>query len=151
MPYGLALSHGFSVSDDPARLDLDEVYRFISKESYWGRDRSRALFDRAVRHSMAFGLFDPAGRQIGFARVVSDRTMRAHLNDVYVLSDYRGRGLGRALVAAVLAHPELATVTTWTLNTTDAHRLYAGFGFTGIPDPERAMIRTTSHSDAKTA
>jgi GNAT superfamily N-acetyltransferase len=152
MAYEVALPDGFVVSDDIARFDLDEVYRFISQDSYWGRGRSREMFDRAVRYSLVMGVFAPPdGRQIGFARVSGDRAMRAHLADVYVLEAYRGRGLGRALVGAVLDHPELSTVGTWTLVTRDAHGLYAGFGFTGFTDSARQMIRVSAAPDPKTA
>jgi GNAT superfamily N-acetyltransferase len=150
MPYEVALADGFTVSDSRERLDIDEVYRFISEESYWGKGRPRAVFARALEHSMAFGLYTGEGRQIGFARVVTDRAIRAHLNDVYVLSTYRGRGLGKGLVGAVLDHPELATVGTWSLNTDDAHGLYASFGFGGLRRPESFMMRVRGASPAET-
>ena len=140
MSYDVALPDGFVVSDDPSRLDLAEVHRFISQHTYWGKGRSIEAFTRAVRHCIAFGVYAPDSSQISFARVLSDRSLRAHLSDVYVVPSFRGRGLGRALVAAVLAHPELATVGTWTLNTADAHGLYAGFGFVRDERPERHMM-----------
>jgi GNAT superfamily N-acetyltransferase len=151
MAYEVALTGGCVVSDDRARLDLGAVHRFISEESYWGRGRPRATMERAVEHSMAFGLYSPDGAQIGFTRVMSDRAMRAHLADVYVLPGWRGQGLGKALLAAVFAHPDLATVTTWTLNTDDAHALYAGFGFGALARPETFMIRVASSPTAKTS
>jgi GNAT superfamily N-acetyltransferase len=149
MPYEVSLPGGFTVSDDRARLDVDAVYRFIAEEAYWGKGRARDVFERALRHSIGFGLYDPDGRQAGFARVVSDMALRAHLNDVYVLPAYRGAGLGKALVAAVLAHPDLATVGTWTLATDDAQGLYASFGFGPLTRPASHMMRVTSGPGTK--
>jgi GNAT superfamily N-acetyltransferase len=151
MVYAVELADGFEVSDDPDRLDRDAVYQFISAESYWGRGRPRDLFDRGIRNRICFGLYAPDGQQIGFASVMSDLAMRAHLGDVYVLPAYRGRGLGQALVGAVLSHPDLTAIGTWTLNTDDAHGLYAAFGFGPLARPETFMIRLTPGPGTKTS
>jgi GNAT superfamily N-acetyltransferase len=150
MGFEVALPHGFTVSDDRMRLDLDMVYRFISEESYWGKGRTRDIFERAVRNSLCFGVYSPDGAQGGFARVLTDKATRAHLNDVFVLATHRGMGLGTALISAVLSHPELCSVTTWTLSTNDAHALYARFGFGPVERPEAQMMRRTPHETAKT-
>ncbi|MCW3473625.1 GNAT family N-acetyltransferase [Limobrevibacterium gyesilva] len=144
MPHDLTLPGGYVVSDDPARLDIDVIHRYLSEDSYWARGRERAVTERSLAHSLCFGLYAPDGSQAGFARIVSDLTTSAHLADVFVLPAHRGRGLGKALVAAVLAHPELQTVRRWTLTTSDAHGLYAAFGFTPHPDPQTQMVRVVS-------
>jgi GNAT superfamily N-acetyltransferase len=149
MPYEVALPDGFTISDEFARLDLDEIHRFIATESYWGKGRPRELFERSLRNCIGFGLYAPDGRQIGFARVLSDRALRAHIGDVYVLQSHRGAGLGKALIAAILGHPDLASVGVWTLNTDDAHGLYAGFGFTPLARPETFMIRDARDTNVK--
>jgi GNAT superfamily N-acetyltransferase len=138
--YEVKLADGWVISDDKTRLDLDLVHSTLT-ESYWARGRSRAIVERSVANSLCFGLYAADGSQGGFARVVTDRAVMAHLNDVFVLAAWRGRGFGRALVAAALAHPELATVRRWTLSTDDAHALYAGFGFGPLTRPETAMVR----------
>jgi GNAT superfamily N-acetyltransferase len=142
MAYEVPLAGGYVVSDEPARLDIDMIHRFLSEDSYWTNGRSRATTERSLANSLCFGLYAPDGAQAGFARVVSDRATSAHLADVFVLPDHRGRGLGEGLVVAVLDHPELAGVGRWTLTTRDAHRLYARFGFVPISNPEAQMVRT---------
>ena len=128
MPYAVTLPNGHEVSDSSARLDMAAVHDMLAGTA-WAAGRPRALTERAAANCLCFGLYAPDGAQAGFARVVTDRTFRAHLADVVIQPGARGLGLGTALVAAVLAHPELATVTHWTLTTADAHGLYARFGF----------------------
>ncbi len=108
---------------------MDAIYRFLSEQSYWALGRSRALVERGIAHSLPVGAYAPDGSQAAFAMAVSDRAVFALLSNVFVLPRFRGRGLGAAVVAALLGHPELATVTRWSLNTDDAHGLYAKFGF----------------------
>ena len=150
MTYTVELPNRFILTDDRSRLDLDMVFRFISEESYWGKGRPRETFERAVRNCVCLGLYAPEGAQAGFARVMTDRATRAHLNDVFVMERYRGLGFGKALVSAALSHPELSTVTTWTLSTNDAHDLYAKFGFGPVERPEAQMMRRTPQPSVKT-
>lgn len=130
---------GYTVSDDPARLDLDLVCDFLAG-SYWASDTPREAIRRSVENSHAFGLYRGED-QTGFARVVTDRARFAYLADVFVLDEHRGLGLGAWLVECALGHPELRDVQKWMLATRDAHGLYARFGFTQPDGPERAMER----------
>jgi GNAT superfamily N-acetyltransferase len=124
-----ALSDGFELDDDPARVDLTEVHRFLSEESYWARGRRLETVERLVREAArVVGLYGTDGRQLGFARVVSDWVTVAYLADVYVHPDARGRGLGVELVREVVENGPLADVI-WFLHTEDAHGLYERFGF----------------------
>lgn len=125
------------ISTDPARLDVDVIHHWLSEESYWARGIPREIVQRAVANSLCFGVY-LQGRQIGFARVVTDLTTYAWLADVFVISEYRGRGYGKALVAAILDYPELRGLRRWMLATRDAHGLYAQYGFTLVP-PDRFM------------
>ena len=129
---------GFEVSDDPRRLELATVHRFISKESYWAEGIPEALLARAVAHSLCFGLYTGA-RQVGFARVVTDRATYGYLCDVYVERSLRGRGLGKWLVACVLEHPDLQGLRRIALMTRDAHDLYRPFGFRTMPEATRYL------------
>ena len=131
---------GFVISDDPARLDRDAIWAFIS-QTYWARARTREQHERALDHSLCFGVYDgdDGDKQIGFARIITDYAITAHIADVYILEPYRGRGLSKWLVSAILAHPELTTVRRFTLNTDDAHGLYAQFGFAPLRKPEAMM------------
>ncbi len=106
-----------------------EVVHAALADAYWAVGRPRALTERSWANCLCFGVYAPGGAQVGFARALTDYALRAHLADVYIAPASRGRGLGKALVDAVLHHPELATVARWTLTTADAQDLYAAFGF----------------------
>jgi GNAT superfamily N-acetyltransferase len=140
MVWQVDLPGGFAVSDDPGRLDLDMVHRYLAEESYWARGRTRAAVERSVANSLCLGLYAPDGGQAGFARAITDRAVYAHLADVFVCPQHRGRGLGQALVAALLDHPELRQLACWTLSTRDAQGLYARFGFAPHPEPATQMV-----------
>ena len=131
------IEDGFTVTTDPARLDLDMIHGFLN-ESYWAKGIPRAVVERALRHSLCFGAFE-GDRQVGFTRVISDFATHAYVSDVFVLPSHRGRGVGTRLMAAVMAHPDLQGLRRWTLFTRDAHRLYRKFGFGEARHPDRLM------------
>jgi GNAT superfamily N-acetyltransferase len=132
---------GFLVSDDPSLVDLDAVHGYIAR-SYWAADIPRDMMARAIEHSLCFGVYEEAsGRQIGFARVVTDCATFAWLADVFVLEEYRGRGLSKLLMSTILDHPDLETLRRFLLATRDAHGLYAQFGFTPLDNPDRFMVK----------
>ncbi|MEX2204913.1 MAG: GNAT family N-acetyltransferase [Myxococcota bacterium] len=120
------------IASDPARLDVDAIHAFLTR-SYWAQGVSRERVARSLEHSLCFGLYD-GERQIGFARVISDRVTFGYLCDVYVLEPYRGRALGKRLLEAVRAHPDLQGLRRLLLETRDAHGLYEQFGFERIAD-----------------
>ncbi|HEX7479145.1 MAG TPA: GNAT family N-acetyltransferase [Polyangiales bacterium] len=130
----------YLVSTERARLDVELVHRFLSEQSYWAAGISRQRVERAIAHSVCFGLYRGT-QQVGFARVATDFTRAAYLADVFVADGLRGRGLGRWLVECVLAHPELASVDRWLLGTRDAQAFYEPFGFRPA-DQSRWMVRT---------
>jgi len=132
-----ALSGGFELDDDPTRVDLDAVWAFLSTEAYWGRERSRTEVERQVAEaSRVIGLYRD-GRQVGFARVLSDGRI-AYLADVYVLAEHRGRGLGVELVREAVDDGPQRDLR-WLLHTRDAHGLYEKFGFG--PPSDRLLER----------
>jgi len=128
---------GFTVSTDPALLDVDAVHAFLTT-SYWAEEIPRETVERALRNSLCFGLYE-GRRQVGLARVITDGATFAYLCDVYVLPEMRGRGLGTWLMECVMAHPDLQGLRRFYLVTRDAHELYRPFGFTEIKSPERHM------------
>ena len=132
---------GYAISADPDRLDLDVIHRWISEESYWARGRSQETVAASVRASLNFGAYAGTGEMVGAARVVTDYATFGWLCDVFVLDAHRGRGLGKALVAAVVEHPTLADLQRIILATADAHELYAPYGFDLTANPERWMER----------
>ncbi len=130
----------YTLSTDPALLDLDLIHHFLAHESYWAQGIAREIVERALRHSLNFGLYLGTA-QVGFARVVTDYATYAYLNDVFVLAAHRGQGLGQWLVACVVAHPDLQTIVRFALTTRDAQSLYATAGFTQLVYPDRHMER----------
>ena len=124
----VALPDGHVISDDRDRLDMAFVHAMMA-DAPWAVGRPPALTERSWANCLCFGVFAPGGIQVGCARVLTDRTFRAHIADLVIRPSSRGRGLGKALVAVILAHPGLVTVTHWTLATADAHGLYARHGF----------------------
>ncbi|HZI18190.1 MAG TPA: GNAT family N-acetyltransferase [Pyrinomonadaceae bacterium] len=130
----------YTISTDPARLDLGVVHRFISEESYWGRGRPLETVRRAVKNSLPFGIYRGA-ETVGFARVVTDYATFAWVADVFVVAGHRGRGLSKWLMEVMLSHPDLQGFRRWLLATKDAHGLYQQFGFKELRRPERFMER----------
>lgn len=133
----MALLPTFTISTDPARLDVVAVYRYLSEESYWARHIPYDTVARALANSFCFGAYAPDGRLAGFARVVTDRATFAWLCDVFVLPEFRGQGLSKQLVGTVLAHPDLQNLRRHLLATLDAHGLYQQQGYTPLKNTER--------------
>ena len=127
----------FTISTDPARLDIDTICDFL-KRAYWANTRPRERTERAFRNSLVFGVYE-GNKQIGLGRVVSDYSVFAYLCDVFIHEDYRAHGLGKWLIETIMDHPDLKHVRRWVLVTNDAHGLYRQFGFTSIEDPEHWM------------
>ena len=132
---------GYLITDDRARLDPEMIHRYLSEESYWAKGVSREIVNRSMENSLCFGVYAPTGQQVGLARVITDFATYAYLCDVFVLNEHRGKGLGKALIQAVVSHPRLQSIRRMTLGTLDAHGLYAPFGFKPIDQPERHMER----------
>ena len=128
---------GFTLDTDAARLDVAVIHRYLSQESYWARHIPRATLERAIAHSLTFGIYAPDGQQAAFARVVSDRATFAWLCDVFVLPEHRGQGLSKWLVQQMLAHPDLQNLRRHLLATFDAHTLYQRFGYEPLDRPDR--------------
>ena len=128
----------FSISTDPSKLDVDAIHRFLSTEAYWCLNIPKEKVQLSIEHSLCFGVYHQ-GKQIGFARVISDYTTIAYLGDVYVLDDYRGRGISKWLMETIMSHPNLQGLRRWILLTGDAHGLYRQFGWTELADPSKWM------------
>jgi GNAT superfamily N-acetyltransferase len=125
------------ISTDPTRIDIDAVHAYLTR-AYWCEGISKDLLAKAIAGSLCFALFDGA-RQIGFARVVTDRATFAYLCDVYVLEEYAGQGLGKRLMKEVRSHPDLQGLRRFVLVTRDAHSLYKQFGFEPLKNPTTYM------------
>ena len=125
------------VSTDRARLDIDLIHRVLAG-TYWASGIPRDTVVRAIAGSIAFGLYEH-GRQVGFARVISDLATYAYLADVFIIEECRGRGLGDWLVESIRLHPQLQGLRRFALITRDAGPLYARHGFAAPPEPSGYM------------
>ena len=130
----------FTISTDRSRLQLDVIQAFMSEESYWAKSRTLEQTRTAIENSICFGVYE-GERQIGFARVVSDQATFAYHGDVFILNEFRGRGLSKWLMETIVSHPDLQGLRRWLLATRDAHGLYSQFGFGPLRFPERWMER----------
>jgi len=129
------------ISTDRSRLDVGYIHRYLSEQSYWAQGRSRAVVEKSIANSLCFGVY--AGeQQVGFARVVTDYATFAWLCDVFIDATYQGQGLGKRLIEAVVAHPELQGLRNFILATRDAHELYRRYGgFDALASPANWMAR----------
>jgi GNAT superfamily N-acetyltransferase len=132
----MARRDGYEISTDRDRLDRQTIHGFL-RTSYWAQGIDLATVNRAIHHSLPFGLYAADGAQAGFARIVTDTARFAWLADVFVLPDHRGKKLGVWLVQTVLSHPDVDGLRM-ILGTADAHGLYERFGFARA-DPARIM------------
>jgi GNAT superfamily N-acetyltransferase len=132
---------GFSISTDKSKLDVGVIHEYLSERSYWAQGRPLDVVQKAIEHSVCFGVYD-GDRQVGFARVVTDYATFAWLCDVFILESHRGCGLGKWLIARVAAHPDLRGLKIFLLATSDAHELYRKYGgFDSLEKPEKWMKR----------
>jgi GNAT superfamily N-acetyltransferase len=129
----------FEISTEPSRIDIPLVHRFLTA-SYWAKGIPEAIVRRSIEGSLSFGVYR-GSRQVGFARVISDYATFAYLADVFILEEFRGRGLAVWLMQCIVDHPELQALRRWSLVTRDAHELYRKFGFRELAAPERWMER----------
>ncbi|OBR73619.1 GNAT family acetyltransferase [Xanthomonas arboricola] len=128
------------VSTDHSELDVALVHRYLAQHSSWARDIPLAVVQRSIANSLCFCGF-LQGEQVAFARVVSDYATVAYLGDVFVLPEHQGKGYGKAMMDAVMAHPDLQGLRRFSLATSDAHGLYARYGFTPPLAPQSLMER----------
>ena len=139
-PLKTSSESSIEITTDLARIDLDRVHDWLARKSYWAGEMPRAVFDRSVRGSLCFGALEQ-NATVGFARVISDRATFAYLSDVFVDPARRGTGISKAMMSAIVAHPELQDLRLWVLVTSDAHGLYARHGFASLAAPQRYMER----------
>ena len=135
----------FTISTERAKLQIDEIQRFLTEESYWARERTREQTETAIKNSLPFGVYK-GENQIGFARVVSDFATFAYLGDVYILEEFRGLGLSKWLMETIVEYPELQGLRRWILATKDAHTLYEKYEFASLRFPERWMEKTAPNA-----
>ena len=131
--------HGeYVISTDKNKLQPDVIHRFLTEESSWSKGISLVRVAKCIATSLNFGIYYNE-MQVGYARVISDFATIAYLGDVFVLKEFRGRGLSKFLMQAIMSHPELQGMRRWMLLTNDAHELYKQYGWTELHNPEKWM------------
>ena len=140
-----AVKNNYLISTDKSKIDIDYVHRFLS-QSYWSPGVPIQVVKKAMEGSLCFGIYESdkqtllAGRQVGYARMITDKATFAYMADVFIDENYRGKGLGKWLIEMILAHPDVKGLRRILLATKDAHKLYEQCGFTSINNPERYMV-----------
>lgn len=119
---------GFLLSTDKSKLDIASIHDYLSNRSYWAKGVPFDVVKKAAENSVCFGIYE-SSRQIGFARVITDTATIGYIGDVFILEDYRGKGLSKWLMECIMKHPELQGLRRWILLTKDAHGLYKKYGF----------------------
>lgn len=124
---------GYSISTDKAKLDIGVIHHYLSVESYWAKNIPPEVVKRSIDNSFCFGLYHHE-KQIGFARLITDKATFAYLADVFIIETYRGKGLSKWLIQTIHTCPDVQGLRRWMLGTKDAHGLYAQFGWKPIPE-----------------
>ena len=137
MVYTVA-KNNYVITDQKSKIDIDYVHDFLTK-SYWSPGVKLQIVKKAMQGSLCFGIYNK-DKQIGYARMITDKATFAYLADVFIEEKFRGRGLGKWLVEVILGHPGLQGLRRIMLATKDAHQLYEQCGFTSITNPERYMV-----------
>lgn len=144
----------FTISDDKEKIDAEYVHGFLTT-SYWSPGIPIEKVKRGIENSMCFGVYHnndqslPVGRQVGFARVITDKATFAYIADVFIDENYRGKGLSKLLMKTIMSHPDLQGLRRIMLATKDAHGLYAQFGFVPFTTPERWMAYSQTQNKNK--
>jgi|SRR5436190_3539757 N-acetylglutamate synthase-like GNAT family acetyltransferase len=137
----------YLISTDPSLLNVDTIYNYLSGESYWAKNIPRQVVEKSIANSLCFGLYHN-NKQVGFARLVTDKATFAYLADVFILPGYRGNGLSKWLMQVIHAHPELQGLRRWVLGTRDAHGLYEQFGWTVFDEDTRKRFMQKHNKNA---
>jgi N-acetylglutamate synthase-like GNAT family acetyltransferase len=140
------LKDEYSISMNPALLQTDIIHRYLSEESYWAKNIPMEVVEKSIANSLCFGLYH-SGKQIGFARLITDKATFAYLADVFIQEAYRGRGLSKWMMTAIHAHPEVQGLRRWVLGTRDAHGLYEQFGWTVMDEDTRKRFMQKYRKD----
>jgi len=118
-------------------MDIDLIHSFLSR-SYWAEGISKEIIGRSVEGALCFGVFEN-DKQVGFARMITDKATFAYLADVFIIDEYRGLGLSKWLMEVIMSYPDLQGLRRMMLATRDAHELYKKFGFTPLNNVDRWM------------
>ena len=117
------------LSSDRVKLDLSRIEEML-RDAFWCRGITINEISKGIRNSaLVVGAYTKNNGQVGFIRVVSDKTRFAYILDVIVDARYRKHGIGQKMVRYALDHCEMRDFYQWVLNTKDAQVLYSKLGF----------------------
>ena len=122
----------FFISTDKSKLNIQIIQQFLRNESYWANGRSIETIKKSINNSLCFGIYSDNNEQVGFARVVSDYAVFAWIMDVFIIEEFRNKGLSKLLMKEIMSHSDLQGLQRWGLGTNDAHGLYEQFGFKSL-------------------
>jgi N-acetylglutamate synthase-like GNAT family acetyltransferase len=128
---------GFVISTEKEKMDIDLIHSFLTR-TYWAEGISKEIIRRSIEGSLCFGVFEN-DKQVGFARMITDKATFAYLADVFIIEEYRGRRLSKWLMEVIMSHSDLQGLRRMILATKDAHGLYKQFGFTPLINVDRWM------------
>ncbi|WP_298507864.1 GNAT family N-acetyltransferase [uncultured Kordia sp.] len=128
----------YSITTDTEKLDVQMIHQYLSQESYWAQHIPLKMVQQSIDNSLNFGIFHET-TQIGFARVITDKTTMAYLCDVFIIESYQKKGLSSWLMETIMNHPELQGLRLWFLLTSSADWLYEKHGFVQPTQPELYM------------
>lgn len=125
-------------SNNKALLQVDVIHHYLSVESYWAQGIPLNIVEDSIAGSVCFGVYKN-GKQIAYARIVTDNATFGYLADVFVLEEYRGEGISKQLMQFIMDYPPCIKFRRMMLATKDAQGLYSKFGFKNLTYPERIM------------
>ena len=135
----------FKITDNKDDMDIDAIHEYLSR-SYWAKNVPKSVVTKAVENSLCFAVLavntndsNTNEKQVGFARLITDYATFAYLADVYILEEYRGKGLSKKMMQEIIEHPQLQGLRRMMLATKDAHGLYEQYGFTALTDQKMFM------------
>ena len=140
------MQSSFFISTDKSKLNIKLIHDFLSREAYWAKGRSLETVKTSIENSLCFGVYDAKENQVGFARVTTDYAVFAWILDVFILDDYRKKGLSKKLMDAIMEHSDLQSLQRWGLGTYDAHGLYEKYGFRVVQRPDIFMEKVSKPS-----
>lgn len=126
---------GITFSKNKADMDVDYLHAFLST-TYWNEGISKENVQKCIDNSLNFGIFLD-GKQIGYARVLTDFVRFSYLMDVFIEPTLQGNGYGKLLMNYVFEDEEIKQLPGMLLATKDAHGLYEKYGFKRFSDENK--------------
>ncbi len=125
------------ISDNKELLDISFVFEFLNKEANWCKGISLEKVKKSIENSLCVGVYVNE-KQIGFGRAITDYATFANIVDIFVIHEYRRRGIGKAIVEYLLAHHGLQGLRRITL-ATSKQEFYGKIGFKQLKSSEKFM------------